>query len=127
MGRRLRVLTGRGHPELAQRICHYLDVPLTDVLIEDFSDGEIHLQIQENIRGTDVFIIQPTMPPAENLLELLIMLDAARRSSAERITAVIPYFGYARQDRKDQPRVPISAKLMANLITHSGADRADSA
>ena len=123
MGRRLRVLTGRGHPELADRICQYLDVPLTDVLIEDFSDGEIHLQIQENVRGTDVFIIQPTMPPADNLLELLIMLDAARRSSAQRITAVIPYFGYARQDRKDQPRVPISAKLMANLIVHSGADR----
>ncbi len=123
MGRRLRVLTGRGHLELAERICQYLDVSLTDVLIEDFSDGEIRLQIQENIRGADVFIIQPTQPPAQNLFELLLLLDAARRSSAQRITAVIPYFGYARQDRKDQPRVPISAKLMANLITTAGADR----
>jgi len=123
MGRRLRVLTGRGHAELSRRICQYLDVSLTEVLIEDFSDGELRLQIQENIRGTDVFIIQPTNPPAENLFELLLLLDAARRSSAQRITAVIPYFGYARQDRKDQPRVPISAKLMANLITTAGADR----
>jgi ribose-phosphate pyrophosphokinase len=123
MGRRLRVLTGRGHAELSRRICRYLDVSLTEVLIEDFSDGELRLQIQENIRGTDVFIIQPTSPPAENMIELLLLLDAARRSSAQRITAVIPYFGYARQDRKDQPRVPISAKLMANLITTAGADR----
>lgn len=123
MGRRLRVLSGRGHQDLAERICQYLDVSLTDISIEDFSDGEIHLKVLENIRGADVFIIQPTQPPAENLVELLLLLDAARRSSAQRITAVIPYFGYARQDRKDQPRVPISAKLMANLITTAGADR----
>jgi ribose-phosphate pyrophosphokinase len=123
MGRRLRVISGRSHADLSRRICQYLDVPLTEVRIDDFSDGEIHLQIEENIRGMDVFIIQPTNPPAENLLELLLLLDAARRSSAQRITAVIPYFGYARQDRKDRPRVPISAKLMANLITEAGADR----
>jgi ribose-phosphate pyrophosphokinase len=123
MGRRLRILSGRGHPALAQRISQYLDVAPTEVEIRDFSDGEISLKILENIRGTDVFIVQPTLPPAENLVELLLLLDAARRSSAQRITAVIPYFGYARQDRKDQPRVPISAKLMANLITEAGAAR----
>ncbi len=123
MGRRLRVISGRSHADLSRRICQYLDVPLTEVQIDDFSDGEIHLQIEENIRGMDVFIIQPTNPPGDNILELLLLLDAARRSSAQRITAVIPYFGYARQDRKDRPRVPISAKLMANLITKAGADR----
>jgi ribose-phosphate pyrophosphokinase len=123
MGRRLRVISGRSHQDLSRRICQYLDVPLTEVQIEDFSDGELHLQIEENIRGMDVFIIQPTNPPGDNILELLLLLDAARRSSAQRITAVIPYFGYARQDRKDRPRVPISAKLMANLITEAGADR----
>ncbi len=123
MGRRLRVLSGRGHLDLSRRICQYLDVSLSDVAIENFSDGEIHLKIQENVRGADVFIIQPTQPPADYLFELLLLLDATRRSSAQRITAVIPYFGYARQDRKDQPRVPISAKLMANLITTAGADR----
>ena len=123
MGRRLRVLSGRGHSALSERICHHLDVALTDVSITNFSDGEVSVKIAENIRGADVFLIQPTMPPAENLMELLLLLDAAKRSSAARITAVIPYFGYARQDRKDQPRVPIAAKLMANLITNSGADR----
>lgn len=123
MGRRLRVISGRGHKQLSRRICQYLDVPLTEVLVQDFSDGEIHLMIEENIRGMDVFIIQPTNPPGDHIIELLLLLDAARRSSAQRITAVIPYFGYARQDRKDRPRVPISAKLMANLITEAGADR----
>jgi ribose-phosphate pyrophosphokinase len=123
MGRRLRVLSGRGHRELSAKICHHLDVDLTEVIVGNFSDGEISIKIGENIRGTDVFIIQPTFPPAENILELLLILDAARRSSAERITAVIPYFGYARQDRKDQPRVPIAAKLMANLIVGAGANR----
>jgi ribose-phosphate pyrophosphokinase len=117
------VLSGRAHPELSRRICNHLDVSLTDVAITAFSDGEISVKIQENIRGTDVFIIQPTFPPAENLLELLLLLDAVRRSSALRCTAVIPYFGYARQDRKDRPRVPIAAKLMANLIVGAGADR----
>jgi ribose-phosphate pyrophosphokinase len=123
MGRRLRVLSGRGDVALAEKICQYLDVSLTDVTIVNFSDGEISVKIQENVRGTDVFIIQPTRPPAENILELLLLLDAVRRSSAQRITAVLPYFGYARQDRKDQPRVPIAAKLMANLIVQAGADR----
>jgi len=88
-----------------------------------FADGEIFVKIDENVRGRDVFIIQPTNPPAENYMELLLLMDAARRASAARITAVLPYFGYARQDRKDQPRVAISAKLVANLITHAGADR----
>ena len=123
MGRRLRVISGRGDVSLAEKICQYLDVSLTDVTIVNFSDGEISVKIQENVRGTDVFIIQPTMPPAENLVELLLLLDAVRRSSAQRVTAVIPYFGYARQDRKDQPRVPIAAKLMANLISGAGAER----
>jgi ribose-phosphate pyrophosphokinase len=123
MGRRLRVISGRGDIALAEKICQYLDVSLTDVTIVDFSDGEISVKIQENVRGTDVFLIQPTNPPAGNLVELLLLLDAVRRSSAQRITAVIPYFGYARQDRKDQPRVPIAAKLMANLICEAGAQR----
>jgi len=123
MGSRLRVLSGRGHLAMAERICESLEVSLTDVAVSNFSDGEISIKIQENIRGTDVFIIQPTFPPAENLVELLLLIDAARRSSALRVTAVIPYFGYARQDRKDQPRVPIAAKLMANLIAEAGADR----
>jgi ribose-phosphate pyrophosphokinase len=123
MGRRLRVISGRGDVTLAEKICQYLDVSLTDVTIVNFSDGEISVKIQENVRGTDVFIIQPTMPPAENIVELLLLLDAVRRSSAQRVTAVIPYFGYARQDRKDQPRVPIAAKLMANLISEAGAER----
>jgi len=123
MGRRLRVLSGRGHPELSKSICRQLDVELTEVVASNFSDGEISVKIAENIRGTDVFLIQPTHPPAEHVLELLLLLDAARRSSAARITAVMPYFGYARQDRKDQPRVPIAAKLMANLLSEAGADR----
>ncbi len=123
MGRRLRILSGRAHPQLSRRICNYLDVSLADVSLTAFSDGEINVKIQENIRGSDVFVIQPTCPPAENLVELLLLIDAARRSSAQRITAVIPYFGYARQDRKDQPRVPIGAKLMANLIAEAGTDR----
>jgi len=98
-------------------------VPLGKVEIENFSDGEIWAKYSENIRGDDVYIIQPTHPPADNLMELLILLDAAKRASARRVTAVIPYFGYARQDRKDQPRVSITAKLVANLITRAGADR----
>ena len=117
------VLTGNAHPEMGQRIADHLNVNLLDVECSRFSDGEIQIKIQENIRGTDVFIVQPTMPPAENLMEMLLLLDAVRRASCRRITAVIPYFGYARQDRKDQPRVPIGAKLMANLITTAGAQR----
>ena len=117
------VLTGNAHPEMGQRIADHLNVNLLDVQLDRFSDGEIQVKIRENIRGTDVFIVQPTMPPAENMMELLLLLDAVRRASCRRVTAVIPYFGYARQDRKDQPRVPIGAKLMANLLTTAGAQR----
>ena len=118
------VLTGNANPKLAKSICDRLKVQLTDVLVDRFSEGEIRVQIKQNIRGKDVFIIQPTCPPPnENLMELLIMIDAVRRASAQRITVVLPYYGYARQDRKDQPRVPITAKLVANLIVAAGADR----
>ncbi len=118
------VFTGNANPQLAKKICAHLNVPLTDVLVANFSEGEIRVEIKENIRGKDVFIIQPTCPPTnDNLMELLILTDAARRASADRITAVIPYYGYARQDRKDQPRVPITAKLVANLIVAAGASR----
>jgi ribose-phosphate pyrophosphokinase len=117
------IIGGTAHPEMARRIGECLAVPLLDVEVNRFSDGEIQIKILENIRGTDVFIVQPTMPPAENTLELLLMLDAVRRASCRRVTAVIPYFGYARQDRKDQPRVPIGARLMADLITKAGAHR----
>ncbi len=119
----LRFITGNSNRKLAESIVTYMDTSLTNTEVTRFSDGEIRIKIDENIRGADVFIIQSTHAPAENLLELLILIDAARRASARRITAVIPYFGYARQDRKDQPRVPITAKLVANLITTAGADR----
>ncbi len=121
--REIQVFSGRSNPELAQKIANVLGIELGKVTIKNFSDGELWVKYQENIRGTDVFIIQSTNAPSENLLELLIMIDAAKRASASRITAVIPYFGYARQDRKDQPRVSISSKLVANLITKAGADR----
>ncbi len=118
------IFTGNSNPELAKSICDHLNVSLTDVMVTRFSEGEIRVKIQDNIRGKDVFIIQSTCPPPnENIMELLIMIDAARRASAKRITAVLPYYGYARQDRKDQPRVPITAKLVANLIVAAGADR----
>lgn len=119
----LKVFSGRSNRPLSEKICEDAGVPLGKVDIENFSDGEIWAKYSENIRGDDVYIIQPTHPPADNLLELLILIDAARRASARRVTAVIPYFGYARQDRKDQPRVSITAKLVANLITRAGADR----
>ncbi len=119
----LKLLAGNSNRPLAEKISNYLGVPLTDADVSRFKDGEVSVKINENIRGTDLFIIQPTQAPAENLIELLVMIDSALRASARRITAVIPYFGYARQDRKDQPRVPISAKLMANLITTAGANR----
>jgi len=120
----LKVFTGRANPQLAQRITEYLGIKLGDMEISSFSDGETYVKINENIRGRDVFLIQPTHPPVnENLMELLIMIDACLRASAKRITAVVPYYGYARQDRKDRPRVPITAKLVANLITTAGADR----
>jgi ribose-phosphate pyrophosphokinase len=117
------VIAGNAHPEMGRRIAENLNVPLLDVEVGRFSDGEVQVKIKENIRGTDVFLVQPTMPPAENMVELLLLLDAVRRASCRRATAVIPYFGYARQDRKDQPRVPIGARLMANLITTAGAHR----
>ncbi len=118
------LLTGNAHPELAKEIAKKLGIPLGDVLLQRFPEGEIQLQIRDNIRGKDVFIVQPTCtPPNENLMELLILIDAARRASAKRITAVLPFFGYARQDRKDRPRVPITAKLVANLIVSAGANR----
>src|SRR2546426_5846190 len=119
----LLLLAGPANRPLAEEMAEHLGQPLCAVTIRRFADGEICVKIDENVRGRDVFIIQPTNPPAENYLELLFLIDAARRASAARITAVLPYFGYARQDRKDQPRVAISAKLMANLITAAGADR----
>lgn len=119
----LMLLSGTANRELAERISQELGRPLCDVTIKRFADGEIFVRINENVRGRDVFLIQPTSPPAANILELLILLDAAKRASAARVTAVVPYFGYGRQDRKDQPRVSIAAKLMANLITAAGADR----
>ncbi len=117
------IISGTAHRALGERIAENLHVNLLDVEVGRFSDGEISVKIKENIRGTDVFIIQPTPPPAENVIELLLLLDAVRRASCRRVTAVIPYFGYARQDRKDQPRVPIAARLLANLITTAGAQR----
>ena len=119
----IKLLTGTANLPLAEKIASYIGIPLTEREITHFSDGEIFVKIDENIRGTDVFIIQPTNPPAENIMELLIMIEACRRASAARITGVIPYYGYARQDRKSQPRVAITAKLLANLITAAGADR----
>lgn len=118
-----RIFSGSSNPELAKKIAEYLGTSLGALELKRFSDGEIWAKFKENIRGDDVFLIQSTHPPAENLMELLIMIDAAKRSSVSRITAVIPYYGYARQDRKDQPRVSITAKLVANLISGAGADR----
>lgn len=121
---RLRVFTGTAHPALAEEICKCLEVPLADCNVRTFSDGEIYLQINENVRGADVFVVQPTCTPVDrNLMELLLMMDALRRASSKRITAVLPYYGYSRQDRKDKPRVPISAKLVASLLVTAGADR----
>jgi len=119
----LRLFAGSANRKLAEAVCASLGTELGDATVDQFADGETCVKINENIRGTDIFIFQPTFPPATNLMELLVMIDAARRASAGRVTAVIPYFGYQRQDRKDQPRVPITAKLVANLITTAGADR----
>jgi ribose-phosphate pyrophosphokinase len=119
----LRIVTGNSNHSLAEKIAAFLGEKLTDCVVTRFSDGEVFVQINDNIRGADVFIIQSTNAPAENLMELLMLIDASRRASAMRITAVIPYYGYARQDRKDRPRVAITAKLVANLITTVGADR----
>ncbi|HWB04610.1 MAG TPA: ribose-phosphate pyrophosphokinase [Verrucomicrobiales bacterium] len=120
----MKIFSGTAHPALADRICSYLGVKRSDATVNPFPNGETFVKINENVRGSDMFIIQPTCPPTNhNLMELLIMVDAAKRASAERITAVIPFFGYARQDRKDQPRVPITAKLVANLLTAAGVQR----
>lgn len=120
----MKIFCGRANPDLAKRMAEYLGLPLGRLMIGNFPDGEISCKIEEDVRGRDVFFVQPTCHPVnENLMELLIMIDSAKRASAERITAVIPYFGYARQDRKDEGRVPITAKLVANLITRAGADR----
>jgi|TARA_B100001250_G_scaffold390918_1_gene391319 ribose-phosphate pyrophosphokinase len=120
----MKLISGTSHPDLARNISEYLKVSLCDVTVKAFPDGETFVKINENIRGQDVFIIQPTCPPTNsNLMELLITVDAAKRASAKRITAVIPFFGYARQDRKDQPRVPITAKLVANLLAAAGVNR----
>jgi len=121
---RLKIFTGNANPALAAEICSVLSTPLGEASVKRFSDGEIYLQIQENVRGVDVFVVQPTCTPVDrHLMELLLMIDALKRASAERITAVLPYYGYARQDRKDKPRVPISAKLIASLLERAGADR----
>ncbi len=120
----LLIFSGNSNPELARKICRSLKTPLGDAEVDRFNDGEIRMRIKEDVRGRDVFIVQPTCYPVnENLMELLILIDAIRRSSARRITAVVPYYGYSRQDRKDRPRVPITAKLVANLITVAGASR----
>lgn len=123
MSREMMLLSGTANRPLAERIAEQLGGLLCDVTIKRFADGEIFVRIDENVRGRDVFIVQPTSPPGDNIIELLLLIDAASRASAARVTAVVPYFGYARQDRKDQPRVAIGAKLLANLITTAGADR----
>ena len=121
---KLKVFTGNANPALAQAICSCLGVELGCAPVKQFADGEVYLQIQENVRGADVFVVQSTCTPVDrHLMELLFMIDALKRASADRITAVLPYYGYARQDRKDKPRVPISAKLVASLIERAGADR----
>jgi ribose-phosphate pyrophosphokinase len=126
MGNRnpLKIFSGNAHPALAKEVCEHLQLQLGDAQVGRFPDGEVQVQIGENVRGADVFVVQPTSTPVnDHLMELLIMLDAFRRASAYRITAVMPYYGYARQDRKDRPRVPISAKLVADLLTTAGANR----
>ena len=120
----LKVFAGSSNPELAEEICQYLGVPAGEQSLRRFSDGEVAYQILENVRGADVFVVQPSCPPVnESIMEMLIMIDAFKRASARRITAVLPYYGYARQDRKDKPRVPISAKIVGDLLTAVGASR----
>jgi len=120
----MKIFSGSAHPELTREIAEFLGLPVGQAKLRRFPDTEVSFQIDENIRGTDVFVIQPTSPPVdEHIMELLVMIDAFRRSSAARITAVIPYYGYARQDRKDKPRVPISAKLVANILGAAGTNR----
>jgi len=119
----MKLFSGSAHPELADKIARYLEIEVGHIVRRRFSDGEFWVKYQENIRGKDIFLLQPTHPPADNLMELLIMIDAARRASAASVTAVIPYYGYARQDRKDQPRVAITSRLIANLLHAASADR----
>src|ERR687892_2852231 len=120
----LKIFSGSAHPQLAKEIADFLGIPVGQARLRRFPDSEVSFQIDENIRGTDVFLVQPTSRPVdEHLVELLIMIDAFKRSSAARITAVLPYYGYARQDRKDKPRVPISAKLVANVLSAAGTHR----
>src|SRR5438552_7264484 len=124
MAYELKLFSGKANRALAEEIGQYLRVAVSDAEVTRFSDGEIYVQVDENVRGADVFLVQPTCPPVnDTLMELLIMVDAMRRASARRITAVLPYYGYARQDRKVQPRVPISAKLVADLLEAAGIDR----
>jgi ribose-phosphate pyrophosphokinase len=124
MNRELMIFSGNANPGLAQEICAYLGQKLGEATVSSFSDGEIRVKIEENVRGADVFVVQSCCQPVnDSLMELLIIIDALKRSSANRITAVIPYFGYARKDRKDETRVPISAKLVADLISTAGTDR----
>ena len=120
----IKIFSGNSNPDLARKVCEYLDVELGDANVSRFPDGEINLRLNDDVRGRDIFIIQPTCPPVnDNLMELLVMTDAARRSSAMRITAVIPYYGYARKDKKDEGRVPITAKLVANMLVGAGVNR----
>lgn len=118
-----KVASGRSNRMLAEKVAYHLGIELSDTTIHNFSDGEIWVKFEENVRGVDLFLVQSTFAPSDHLLELLIMIDAAKRASVKRVTAVVPYYGYARQDRKDQPRVSVTAKLIANLITRAGADR----
>ncbi len=121
---RLKIFTGNANPELAKEICAYLCIPLGSAMVKRFSDGEINVEIRDNVRGVDVFIIQPTCPPVnDHLMELLVLMDALKRASAKRVTAVLPYYGYARQDRKVLPRAPITAKLVADMLTAAGVSR----
>ena len=123
MDRKLKIFSGRSNPVLAERIANSLGQDLGKLSVKTFSDGELWIKFEENIRGSDVFIIQPTNSPGDNIIELVLTIDAAVRASAKTVTAVIPYFGYGRQDRKDNPRVPISSRVMVDLITATGADR----
>ena len=123
MKEKLKIFSGRSNPLLAEKIAKSLGKNLGKLAIKTFSDGELWIKFEENIRGCDVFIIQPTNSPAENIMELILTIDAAVRASAKTVTAVVPYFGYGRQDRKDNPRVPISSRVMVDLITATGADR----
>src|SRR5271167_4876550 len=120
----LRIFTGNANPELARKIAAELDTPIGEIMVTTFSDGEISVKIEESARGQDIFIVQPTcFPVNDNIMEVLIMIDAFRRASASRITVVLPYYGYARQDKKVKPREPVTARLIANLITQAGASR----